>query len=117
MKLALSCLSAAFAFDNDCSVPEENLDFARCDVDTQNKLFECLRDCESSDAVCASDCNREYVTNFQNCPCQGNCSSGCPCPDYDCNYTSVFVLNTFSSSNKPVVISETGETRVLADFV
>ena len=119
MKLALTCLSASCiaAFDNDCSVPEENLDFAKCDAENENKLFECLRDCERSDAVCASDCNRKYVENFENCPCQANCQNGCPCSDYDCNYSAIFVLNTFDPDNKPVVISgETGETRVIEHF-
>ena len=42
---------------------------------------------------------------------QDDCPFGCPCDRFDCHpdKKSVLVLNTFSSSNKPVLIKFDGE--------
>ena len=42
---------------------------------------------------------------------QGDCPFGCPCDSFDCqpDKKSVLVVNTYRSSNKPVLIKFDGE--------
>ena len=45
-------------------------DYDVCDDFYQEKFLECITKCESADAVCFSNCNRELVENLEKCPGQ-----------------------------------------------
>ena len=61
----------------------------------------------NNDPQCLSTCNREYVQNLAQCPCQEGCPDGCPCPDYECPvYEDALILNTYPAEvpNQPVIV-------------
>ena len=84
----------------------------------------CIVECRPSDFACYSYCSREYQDNLTRCPCSNDCPFGCPCPLYQCpatttsttlmttttapSYSSILVLNTWSSANVPLLIDIDG---------
>ena len=44
MRALFACTALVKAFATDCSVPEENQDFLKCDTDLKNTLYECLKE-------------------------------------------------------------------------
>ena len=80
---------------------------------------------------CEVECQNEFKDEYANCPCQANCLSGCPCPNYQCGNSTttttistttstttttaplvekdVLVLSTASGQKTPMIISFTGE--------
>ena len=100
---------------------------------TKPKLFlesECVLQCAAGDNACLQNCAREYADDLRNCPCQENCPTGCPCPDYQCPATTtaltsstitsttttptdtwILVLNTYSSYNVPLIIDGRGQSK------
>ena len=80
---------------------------------------------------CEVECQNEFKDQYANCPCQANCLSGCPCPNYQCSNSTtttttststeiptttapmvekdVLVLSTRNGEKTPMIISFTGE--------
>ena len=107
----------------------------------------CLLICPPGDAICLSDCVREYqgkvsaissVTlkffkqtkirvvelnrqkeNLNRCPCQSGCPNGCPCPEYTCpaTTTDILVLSTYKSQNVPIITNGSGKDERNFSFV
>ena len=73
----------------------------------------CVVLCEVGDNACFQTCAREYAENLKNCPCQENCPTGCPCPDYQCPATTTgpstttTALATTSTSATTTTTTET----------
>ena len=60
------------------------------------------------DIDCKSACQREYVTEFEKCPCQRGCPAGCPCPDFECpswtERTTVLALHWYLADGGATLI-------------
>ena len=95
----------------------------------------CLLNCPAGDALCLSECAREYQgkgstflhetkirtsgpncqkENLNRCPCQYGCPNGCPCPEYTCpgsdiSSSDILVLSTFNSLNVPIITNGWGK--------
>jgi len=109
-------------------VVEENPDWNRCIDDNSLKLGRCVYNCENNEQ-CEDDCLDRFKTRQLNCPCEENCSAGCPCDEFDCleptstpavttatvpatttspTGNAVLVLSTFNSNNKPFIVDFNG---------
>ena len=60
-------------------------DFIACERQFQIEYLTCIDDCSHDDVRCLAACSREYDDSLKDCPCQENCPTGCPCPDYVCD--------------------------------
>merc|ERR1712131_521995 len=49
----------------------------RCQTECEATQISCIANC--ADQTCLSNCNRDYVSCENDCPCYTNCSDGCPC--------------------------------------
>ena len=38
---------------------------------------------------CEMECQNESKVEYENCPCQANCPTGCPCPNYQCSNSTI----------------------------
>ena len=52
----------------------------RCENIVKSKYFLCTSGCNESEdyPVCMSECNRHYVEELDQCPCNAGCPNGCP---------------------------------------
>ena len=97
--------------------------FFTCNIGLINHhlLSKCVVLCEVGDNVCFQSCAREYSENLKNCPCQENCPTGCPCPEYQCptkttgpSNTTTLATTTFTTTTSTV--ESTTTTTTTADF-
>ena len=106
--------------------PESTGEFILCQNQCTGGYAQCAVGCDGYDYACFSDCTRTLEQCFQRCPCQEECPRGCPCPAFQCSgststsfttettppmemSTNVLILNTFSPSNRPLIINASGE--------
>ena len=88
--------------------------------------YQCVVFCTPGDVGCITQCSRELEIQMDQCPCKvllqmksfyinfifkSGCPKGCPCPEYECPDTAVLVLNTYYSTNVPLVIDSSGNSR------
>ena len=68
----------------------------QCEEAAGEGLLACYDTCDGpDDSICMSTCLRQYDQTMNNCPCNGGCPNGCPCPTYQCpgdNLDSVLIL-------------------------
>ena len=67
-----------------CKEKRENPEWNSCIDSNSIKLGRCMYDC-NDDLECETDCTQQFKSRQQNCPCEDNCSAGCPCDDFDCD--------------------------------
>ena len=61
-----------------------NEDWNTC-LDTNGmSLGRCIYHCDNDEA-CETACVHHFKMKTENCPCEKNCPSGCPCPLYECD--------------------------------
>jgi len=63
----------------ECNNEEDRL---KCIELANEKLVECMSTCEGE---ACRECDQNHEDDLDNCPCQKNCPSGCPCPNFDCD--------------------------------
>ena len=116
---------------------EVNADWNSCIDSNGASLGRCINNCKN-ESECENSCLNIFKSNQLNCPCEvkyietrwninmnhlfkENCSSGCPCEEWDCESTittttnevtttaqvsskSVLVLSNTNSLNTPMVV-------------
>ncbi|CAG5101913.1 Oidioi.mRNA.OKI2018_I69.chr1.g58.t1.cds [Oikopleura dioica] len=96
-----------------CFSPENNEDHVNCIEFFGNELSKCTKNCENElfRSLCQDQCDQEYFINIETCPCEPGCPDGCPCPNYECEESSlekhgaVLVLKRFRIPRKPVLVN------------
>ena len=109
--------------------PQNEDNLQQCLKKKSIDLGKCIIDCKN-DQSCEQSCVNLFKVRYDECPCQvrktkkppiqkkkltskiqNDCPFGCPCDAFDCqaDKKSVLVLNTYSSSNKPLLIKFDGE--------
>ena len=54
--------------------------------------------------LCQYECEDNFNSAVDNCPCNSGCPNGCPCPNYDCP--------SVSTTTEVTTISTTGSTEI-----
>ena len=89
-----------------------NPDYIACERQAEVGYNRCLIECPTGDFLCIAACNREYESTLEDCPCQKNCPSGCPCPDYQCtDQTTTVETTTTAPSKKTSVLVLSSKTK------
>jgi len=107
------CDESPICGGNDTAQNKDNLEL--CKNEKSIDLGQCIIDCRNNQ-VCESSCVELFKTEYRKCPCQTDCPFGCPCDAFDCIGLSVLVLNTFSSSQVPVLIKYDGDINQNLNF-
>ena len=108
--------------------PQNKDNLNNCVSEKSSELGQCYLQCKGN-VQCGEFCWEEFKSAFESCPCQvsstmiwannlfiqTDCYAGCPCDQFECepDKKSLLVLNTYSSSNKPILIKFDGEFRFL----
>lgn len=70
---------------NSCELEYNELNYNQCFYDLQTVVAQCNLDCQDlNENSCYLKCSENFIANHNNCPCQKDCSDGCPCEKYDC---------------------------------
>ena len=77
-----------------CRDLENDPNFIACESYMYNRYIACIIGCQPGDYPCTATCNREYEENLKHCPCNENCSLGCPCPNYACEISTTQATST-----------------------
>ena len=83
------CLNGCDGCESDycqCVDPESNADYIFCQRAAEAQYNRCVYTCDIGDAVCFSECNRDYTANHALCPCMDGCPNGCPCENQSLEY-------------------------------
>ena len=97
----------------------------RVKIKNIQSLGRCIYNCQN-DLNCEAICVSHFKTKQNDCPCEENCKTGCPCDSYECDFSTtttdevttteipkekaVLVLNTNIANNTPMTIDFQGKT-------
>ena len=56
-----------------CAIPDEDPDYLICSGQVELVYLSCVVGCTPGDAVCLSNCARDYNNTLDQCPCQVTC--------------------------------------------
>ena len=90
----------------------------QCNSGVSTDFVSCLSSCAPDNTTCSIECNRHYNEQVNECPCNGGCPNGCPCPVYECpaidapGIDSILVLH-YNDGNKALVTNVDGAVNEL----
>ena len=113
------CIDGCDGCDNAvcyCDSVENNLDYDDCYAAATLNFTICADRCDDDDE-CVLGCYSDYKENQKDCPCQENCPTGCPCPNYECIHEpeepndkdlAILVLNTNTEFEPALLLDSNG---------
>ena len=90
LTLHIGCPNGCQNCENDlcqCYIPDEDRNYLQCKQQIQLQFDQCVSKCDH-DIICDVVCELDYQEGLKDCPCQENCPTGCPCPNYQCQQSS-----------------------------